>query len=328
MISTQDPLPFILKQTGARDASAKESVQSLWSGYGEITRYQLYGCSLQTIIVKHICPPQHSRHPRGWNTDLGHQRKLKSYEVETAWYADWAQRCHPQCLVPHCLGVERTKTTTLILLQDLDSAGFPLRKVSLNETELKACLSWLAQFHACFMGEQPTGLWPVGSYWHLDTRPDELAAMEDGPLKQAAQLIDSKLNQARYKTLVHGDAKVANFCFSESGADVAAVDFQYVGGGCGIKDLAYFLGSCLTEDECEQQQDQCLEYYFTVLEKSLKQQGKNLDFAALEKEWRELYPMAWADFYRFLQGWMPTHKKINNYSSRITQQALNRLSID
>ena len=110
---------------------------------------------------------------------------------------------------------------------------------------------WLAHFHATFMGETPDGLWEVGSYWHLDTRPDELEALDDVHLKQAAGEIDALLRAARFQTFVHGDAKLANFCFSEDGTQVAAVDFQYVGGGCGMKDVAYFIGSCLYEEDCE-----------------------------------------------------------------------------
>jgi thiamine kinase-like enzyme len=67
-------------------------------------------------------------------------------------------------------------------------------------------------------------------------------------LKEAAPVIDEKLNTCAYKTFVHGDAKLANFCFAPDG-QVAGVDFQYVGGGCGMKDVAYFIGSCLNEKD-------------------------------------------------------------------------------
>ena len=48
---------------------------------------------------------------------------------------------------------------------------------------------------------------------------------------------------ARWVRDVHGDAKVDNFCVG-TGA-VAAVDFQYVGGGVGVQDVVYLLASCL-----------------------------------------------------------------------------------
>ena len=53
--------------------------------------------------------------------------------------------------------------------------------------------------------------------------------------------LDRRLRAARFQTLVHGDAKPANFCFDARRGAVAAVDFQYVGGGCGMKDVAYLL---------------------------------------------------------------------------------------
>ena len=320
-----DALPFILAQTSATHAEPITTVQSLWSGYGSILRYQLYGCDRQTLIVKHINPPHRHQHPRGWNTDLSHQRKLRSYQVETSWYQNWAQRCNEHCYVSRCLGIRQQDNNTLILLEDLDTAGFPLRLNTLSGNELRACLSWLADFHACFMGANPIGLWPIGSYWHLDTRPDEWAVMEDGQLKQSARRLDDMLNQARFKTLIHGDAKVANFCFSADRQRVAAVDFQYVGGGCGMKDVAYFLGSCLSELQCEQLETECLDFYFSQLRNSLECFNITLDFTELEAEWRSLFPVVWADFYRFLQGWMPGHKKINSYSTRITEKVLAQL---
>jgi thiamine kinase-like enzyme len=120
---------------------------------------------------------------------------------------------------------------------------------------------------------------------------------------------------------VNGDAKLANFCFSDDGR-VAAVDFQYVGGGCGMKDVAYFLGSCLCEDECERQEAALLDYYFRALEAALETRAKQVDFSALEANWRDLYPVAWTDFFRFLQGWSPGHWKIHRYSERLAREVL------
>ena len=198
-------------------------------------------------------------------------------------------------------------------MEDLN-ANFPLQKQQLNFSEVKVCLSWLANFHATFLNQKPTGLWQVGTYWHLNTRPDEFKKTEHQELKSKAHLIDELLNQCKYQTIVHGDAKLANFCFSENGTAVAAVDFQYVGGGCGMKDLAYFLGSCLSSSECELHEKELLNFYFSVLKKTLESSSFNVDFKELEDEWRRLYPVACTDFTRFLLGWMPSHKKVNNYN--------------
>ena len=213
----------------------------------------------------------------------------------------------------------------LILLEDLDAAGFSLRKSDLALHEVELCLQWLAHFHATFLNEPTEGLWEIGTYWHLETRPDEWDVMEDGALKQAAGKIDSMLNACTFQTLVHGDAKVANFCFSKDNSQVAAVDFQYVGGGCGMKDVAYLLGSCLDESLCERWEEQLLTFYFATFHQALRTLGKSVDFDALEAEWRALFPVAWTDFYRFLLGWMPNHWKVNDYSERLASEVLKKL---
>ena len=76
---------FILEATKANVILGSSVVQSLWSGYGSIKRYELEGSDYPSVIVKHVKPDQ-GAHPRGWNTDLSHERKLKSYQVEINWY--------------------------------------------------------------------------------------------------------------------------------------------------------------------------------------------------------------------------------------------------
>lgn len=308
---------IILQSTGASSLIEKEIIQDLWSGYGKIMRVGLQNASVESVVVKHVQLPTQSNHPRGWNTDIGHQRKLKSYEVETTWYDTFSKNSAAR--LPKCIAIENHNDEVFIVLEDLDEAGYPLRKRSITWEEITECLRWLAQFHASFLGKNPNGLWEVGSYWHLETRPQELAILKDQRLKEAAPLIDEKLNTCTYKTFVHGDAKLANFCFAEDGR-VAGVDFQYVGGGCGMKDIAYFTGSCLNESECERLEAQILDTYFEYLQNELKERNE-----ALETEWRSLYRVAWADFHRFLKGWSPGHWKINTYSERVTTEVINSL---
>jgi len=312
--------PTIIKQaTDASDIELIEVIQELWSGYGTIRRYRLIGAERERVVVKHVHVEELGDHPRGWNTNRSHLRKLRSYEVESAWYAHWSARCGSGCRVPHCLALETRGEETLMVLEDLDEAGFSARRQSMTDVELLACLRWMANFHATFMGCEPHGLWPQGTYWHLDTRPDELEALSDLPLKQAAKVIDRLLRECSFQTLVHGDAKLANFCFSPDGDQVAAVDFQYVGGGCGMKDVAYFIGSCLAEEECEHLERWLLDHYFKELKQALARLQPFIDAKAVESEWRALFPLAWTDFHRFLKAWSPGHWKLNAYSERMAR---------
>ena len=100
--------------------------------------------------------------------------------------------------------------------------------------------------------------------------------MDDQALKGSAAAIDRILKDCQYQTLVHGDAKLANFCFSRDGSQVAAVDFQYVGGGCGMKDLAYFVGSCFRDDESAKMERVILDFYFAEIDRFLTGLGSEV----------------------------------------------------
>lgn len=326
---TKEVEGIVFAATGATAIRRATPLQSLWSGYGETVRLELEGCVYPSVILKHVRLPEAGNHPRGWNTGLSHARKVRSYQVEANWYQLYANKSASGCEVPRCLAVNAEENETLILLTDLDAAGFNVRKETVDIADVRACLSWLANFHATFLGSSAEGLWECGTYWHLDTRPDELAALDDLALKEAAPLIDARLRQCSFQTLVHGDAKLANFCFGENVQEsgVAAVDFQYVGRGCGMKDVAYFLGSCLSEDECESMESELLDYYFSVLKKMAEQVQPHVEITHLEAQWRGLYAVAWADFHRFLKGWSPGHWKLNSYSEWLTRQVIGQLQL-
>lgn len=316
---------FVLQQLNASDIVKVELIQSLWSGYGSIIRYKVIDGDQETVIIKHVSPPNSDRHPRGWNTNRSHERKLKSYKVESAWYKDWSVNVDEYARVPICFGIENIEEEVCIILEDLDASGFAIRRSSVSEIELQNCIRWLANFHASHLHKRPKGLWKMGTYWHLETRPDELEVLCDVELKNASSKIDLILKESPYQTIVHGDAKLANFCFSETG-EVAVVDFQYVGGGIGMKDLVYFVGSCFYEEDCEAKQDFILDFYFKEMKLALDRLNKEVDFIELEENWRNLYPVAWTDFHRFLKGWSPGHWKINSYSERLTREVLETIN--
>lgn len=281
-------LDWIAEAMGATRARRGERVQTLWGGYGELCKVQLVGADVESVVLKRVQPPALR------DSDRSHRRKCRSYDVETTFYRKYAERCDDTCRVPRLLASRSGKNEWWILLEDLDAAGFGERRRTPSGAELDVCLAWLAAFHARFLGVAPTGLWSTGTYWHLATRPDELAAVRDPAVREAAPALDRSLRECRFQTLVHGDAKPANFCFAPRGRAVAAVDFQYVGGGCGMKDVAYLLHGVRAAGRH-------LDGYFAALRAAL---AADVDGAALEAEWRALYPTAHADFERFLAGWL------------------------
>lgn len=306
-------LAWIRDLTGAASARQGERIQSLWAGYGEIVRVHLIGAAAPSVVVKWVKPPA----ARGAVDDRSHTRKCRSYEVESRWYQTLARRCDATCRVAALLGHRTSAGASLLVLEDLDAAGWSTRRRVAGRSELDACLAWLAAFHARFLGLAPSGLWEEGTYWHLATRPDELAAIDDAALRAAAPALDARLCDARFRTIVHGDAKLANFCFSSSNVgSVAAVDFQYVGGGCGMKDVAYLLCGRGRDAEAA-----ALDVYFRHLRGALPA----TDSAALEQEWRGLYAIACADFYRFLAGWSKGEYARDPRARELVREALDAL---
>lgn len=353
----------VLQRSGITDGVAStQPVQSLWKGYGQILRVRLATAEPpeitntvdgttgpRTVIVKHIAPPIHGPEVGS----VSHRRKVRSYQVERAFYESFAAQLDPPlCRVPRLVGVEDLGAAALCLvLEDLDACGFAGRRdnAEFDGEGVKPMLAWLAHFHRTFMRSGPTHqgsphnggsgsgsvsgsgsgsgsgsaslpppsqselqsedslIWEEGCYWNLAVRPDEYAAMSNqDPLKTHAVALDRALNACPFKTVLHGDAKVANFCFSvddKSSTPVAAVDFQYAGFGVGIRDVVYLLGSALDEDGLVEHEEALIDYYFELLA-----------LPDVEAAWRPLYSVAVADFERFLAGWSPGHWKRNGHS--------------
>lgn len=310
----------LIESLGFQKIESIEVLQTLWGGYGELVRLYTDNSS---VIVKHILLPKPEHHPKGWNSELSHQRKLRSYQVELNWYQQSANQCLAK--VPQALRVAKHEQELLVVMEDLKQAGFSEVVKQAEQQHLDAALRWLAYFHAQHIGDKGTGLWESGTYWHLATRPDELEALDDEGLKSHAEKIDRVLTQTPYQTLVHGDGKLANFCFTPDGTQAAAVDFQYIGRGCAMKDVALFMSSAIEPQHCEEKEAWVLDSYFKHLRLALKEHQPQLNVDDVEQAWRPMFAIAWADFQRFVKGWSPNHWKINPYTEQLTLRALELL---
>lgn len=308
-----DPIAWVLDTTGASAVENITTIQSLWGGYGELLRLVLREAEHSSVILKRVLYPSRAL------GSVSDRRKRGSYEVEQAWYRHSAYRCDESCRVARWLAAEACDDGSLLLLEDLATAGYRAARPGLFE-QLASGLRWLANFHALFLGQTVPGLWSQGSYWHLATRQQEWEQMPAGPFKDAAERLDLTLRHARYSTLLHGDAKPANFCW-QGGTRAAAVDFQYAGPGCGVRDAAYYLDSLLGEQGCQEQAERWLDVYFRELSTALTRHGKEPLAEPVEAEWRQLFPVAWSDFQRFYLGWS-RHSNVGDYSRHQLQAAL------
>lgn len=297
-----------------------EVITSLWSGCGEIVRCRLDD---KACVIKAISVPKHINHPRISQTEFAINRKRHSYEVEFKWYQLYSAELPQQVQVVSCLNATEHEPDKVLVFRDFAADGFS--NASNSRTHILHILKWLAYFHAFHFQVKPKGLWQQGSYWHLATRPDEYNKMPDSAIKDNAAVLDKMLQTCPYKTLIHGDAKIANFAINNESLDVVGYDFQYIGAGVGVVDVMYFLGSCLNEQQLQQCADDYLAEYFKFFARAMQAFNKCSHTDVVISEWQKLWPVAWADFYRFLGGWNATHVKINAYMLKQFQTAMHKL---
>ncbi len=295
-------------------------IQPLWAGHGNLYRARLQGSKDNAIIIKEIKFDSRGPHKYNKKSQFAQRRKKESYQNELLWYKNFNYK-NSNFKIPYYITSEETEEGIILILEDLKPKGFlPIKECTLEI--IKQTITWLANLHATYLNKTESPFLKQGNYWNLSTRPDEFKALSEVD-KKAAQKIDQKLTRAKFQTLIHGDAKLANFLRNIS--DIAGVDFQYIGTGAGIIDLMYFLSS-INDKNLAKNEKKYLNIYFDSLEKSLKLiQPDFLNFYELKAEWQTLYNYAWADFYRFLIGWNPHHYKVNDFTSNKYHKIFNKI---
>ncbi|MCF6434327.1 aminoglycoside phosphotransferase family protein [Pseudoalteromonas sp. MMG022] len=298
------------------DIIDKESSSQLWSGCGCVNRMCLDGMD---VVVKFAQVPTQLIHRNIVQTDFALARKLKSYQIELAFYQQQAARLDGVCLVPKPIHAVQRDCTTCLVLSDFSGDGFRAESDPCTEHHHQV-LTWLADFHSYFMIQNDIG-WQEGGYWHLATRPDEFQRMAHSELKTHANSIAALIRDCPYRTQIHGDAKIANFVFNSELA-VLGYDFQYLGSGLGIQDVMLYFTSVFDNDGLYTHADELLEYYFVKLADNLITKHSMQNSRDIVSCWRELWPVVWSDFHRFLLGWKPDHFKINDYMCEQSQNTL------
>lgn len=285
------------------------SITTLWGGMGEIyhvvvattaTTTDTHGNSGNTEFVVKYMDPEVGPHP-----SRGDQRKLDSYVVEAAFYRDYNQELLQRGVgLAKCLYVEGGEKDAS---SSSSSSGqhktilclSVLQNVPSHIDYYETTLEWLANFHAATWHRPAETVQSIGTYWHLDTRPDEHARMRsnkswEGRLKLAARPIHEWLQHSTsIQSWVHGDAKDANVMWD--GNKVCLCDFQYVGKGCPAKDLVYFLVSNGVADNSEEEGGYVDLYFEKLCDK--------LDDPPLRRAFDDAMELAYCDYQRFMSGW-------------------------
>jgi hypothetical protein len=303
---------------------------NLWAGCGQIIEVTVQ--NHPSIIIKRISMPKDCH-------SIGNSRKKASYICETNFYRHLAQHLNSiGCTVPiplHLKSDSEGRNITIAMSKLEGSSGTPSWQHS------SSFMRWLANLHSEYWGNDRAdkavalGIQEQGTYWYLETRPDELDAIPnhgwEGKLKQAASRIDMYLKRDDcFPTVVHGDAKLANILFqyveeeepstssnnnnnnndndndNDNGDDNVlqckplVYDFQYCGkASCG-KDLAKFL-TCGTNAKDE---EALLQLYHQELIGHLRKKW-NMDDSELPSYERLaiVVDISICDLGRFMAGW-------------------------
>ena len=173
----------------------------------------------------------------------------------------------------------------LLLMEDLAGARFVSQLDVLSSADTLACVRSLAAMHAQYwrapkLGDS-AGLYQfsdwaeiyepvIRSGWPLFQQdfdvliPDQMRPMFE-PGNAAAGAIFKYFCERRPKTLLHGDARIENFCFDADSGEARAYDWQLAAAGPGIYDLIYFFANSVAPETLFEEGEALLKAYHASL---------------------------------------------------------------
>jgi len=193
-------------------------IQQLWKGFGAI--YRVEKDDGGSVILKHF---NFAHETEPLDDPMPNSTRFSSFQREIRFYELLANASAAQ--VPCFIASKEIQNGNgkVMAMEDLDPLGFPGRfknRCNLSFEQVLPMVHWLAKFHAGFWRNEKAAevMWPVGTYWNIEKRKDEFQSCKDeSELVKKGEILDEMIHSAKYKTLIHGDGKVENFCFSADG---------------------------------------------------------------------------------------------------------------
>ena len=172
----------------------------------------------------------------------------------------------------------------ILLLQDLAPARFGDNVGSPSREDIDSAIRWIAGFHAEFW-ESPRladmdwlpeyaqdadarqrafrhAIDPFLSTWGKYLRPstiDLISRLGDSLARIRLQL------SLPPRTVLHGDYRLDNLAFDESGRGPTVIDWQATSIGRSVADMAYFIVYCIDPNERRALESELLKLYHSVL---------------------------------------------------------------
>ncbi|CAI7617103.1 unnamed protein product [Penicillium crustosum] len=294
------------------------------------------------LILKLISPPQKS----GSTADEGHLRKMLSYEVEQYFYSEVVPQLGDDIAIAKCVASTRDMDdaegsselkglmATIMVRAALDwLAGFHSRSRGLVSASLDEYVqppleeSSRRQSAGKDVGN---GLWLNGGYTYLATRGKEYASLardtdsewsdvlcgvSGGSSLSVAEMVALFLTPCgrAIESYIHGDVKSENLFTTTNGDKVAFFDFQYVGLGLGVCDLAKLFtcsvplhmlvdgnGSFSEQlSMCDGERGLLERYRMSLLQDEESEESELYEWEAFKRHWET----ALVDWCRFQASW-------------------------
>ncbi len=228
-----------------------------------------------TIIAKCPSTDESSRHIA---------KLVRNYELEINWYRDLAAVTPVNC--PKCFHAEigADGIDFVLLLDDRTPANQGDQLTGANPQEMLAAIAELALLHAAHWNSDTLhkyewlaystgnkqlvrqllpGLYPEFRKRYSTRLDPEILDMGQGLVDNIGPYLDT---QIAARTVIHGDFRLDNLLFTPSG-EVTVLDWQTVGTGSPMADLAYFIGTSIADPaEREGCERDLFEHYRAQLE--------------------------------------------------------------